>query len=382
MQHIVKQLKLSDIELNSYNPNKMQDNYYNALKNNIKQDGYLQPLLVNHIDDKYVIIDGEHRYKALKELGFDKVDCWIISIPEAEAKKLTLKMGLSGEYDSIHLSGLLDSMITDIDIDIPTIELDMPHINLSLLDMKFNSQDDKSDIEDDIPEVETKNIITKTGDIWLLGKHRLICGDSTEESDIRLLMDGQEYKILLTDPPFDMDIKWLNVFKNKFIMGADKQLINLIQIDNTFKHFLCHYYEFGFALSSTMPQMAHHLIGIFGDNKYKKIEGDILKTVIKAEQIIKGKEKYQKPITVFEKIINHYSNENDLILDLFLYSGSTLIACEKTNRICYGIEIDTYYCDVIVKRFLDYVGSNENVYLIRDGKKIKYTDIVINNKKE
>ena len=100
MNIITKNLKLSDIELNNYNPNVMNDNYYNALKNNIKNDGYLQPLLINNIDNKYIIIDGEHRFKALKQLGYEKIDCWIISIPEAEAKKLTLKMGLSGSYDN------------------------------------------------------------------------------------------------------------------------------------------------------------------------------------------------------------------------------------------------------------------------------------------
>jgi len=152
-------------------------------------------------------------------------------------------------------------------------------------------------------------------------------------------------------------------------MGADKQLIDSINIDKTFKYFIIHYYEFGFARSKNMPQNAHHLLGIFGNNHYKFIKGNILKTVIKAEQIIKGKQKYEKPVELFRKIIEHYTNENDLILDLFLHSGTTLIASEKINRICYGIEIEPYFCDISVIRYSNWCKINN-----------KLIDIKLNNK--
>lgn len=426
MKYELKELKLSDIEFNDYNPNTMPDNYYIALKNNIQSNGYLQPLLINKIDDKYIIIDGEHRYKALKELGYKKVDCFIISITENEAKKLTLTMGLHGNYDSISLSGLLDGLIEDMELNISTIELDMPHIDLSLLDLdiKDNNESNKSDIEDNIPIVEEKNIIAKTGDVWILGKHKLLCGDSTKESDVKLLMDGNKADMVFTDPPYGVSYADKNTFLNsidkgnknqkeikndhlnleevsKLWLNSYKNIINIIndystyyicspQVGGLFEMMMMIIKKSGFQLKHQIIwNKNNHVLGRCDYNYkhepifygwYKKHKfygnGEQKTSVWNINKPLKNDlHPTMKPIELIENAINNSTLKNMIVIDPFLGSGSTLISCEKTNRICYGIEIDPYYCDVIVKRFIDYVGSPEDIYLIRNDKKIKYDEI-------
>jgi len=336
----------------------------NKLKKSILKNGFCAPIFIWKNQSNNYILDGHQRLETLlfmREEGFEiplLPVAFIEADDEKQAKEKLLVITSSyGEFNFDELNNWLENIDNEIK---ETLRFTNKIIKLE---------------PKKIIEKENKNIhsIVKNGDLINLNNHKLLCGNSLDKNNINILLDDKNYHLILTDPPFEMDIKFLNQYKNKFVMGGDKQLIDLIKVDETFKYFLIHYYEFGFARSKNLPQNAHHLIAYFGDLKYTAIDGDILKTVIKAEQIIKDKQKYEKPVEVFKKIIEHYSEENDIILDLFLHSGTTLIACEKLNRVCYGLEIEPKMCDFIINRYYNYcLDNNIQFVLLLNNKYIQY----------
>jgi len=346
-------------ELKKINPESMK-----KLKQSIIKHGFSFPVFVWKNKTKYYSIDGVHRVKALKELCAEGYDV-PVSVPVAyinardRKQAKTLLLAVSSQYAKFTEEGFTE-FIKDLDLDDISNDIDIPSIDIdSILNAPPETEDD-----DEIPdEVDP---VTKLGDLWELGHHRVLCGDSTKIEDVERLMDVDNSNyIMITDPPFDMNIEFLKIYNPKIVLGGDRQIIELSNVDNYFNYFLCHYYEFGFARSRTMPQIAHRIIGVYGDVKYKSINGNILKTVIKAEKIGKVKEKYEKPVIIYDKIINHYVNDNEIVVDLFLHSGTALIACEKTNRICYGMELEEHYCDVIVNRYKDWCEKNERTPVIK-----------------
>jgi len=242
--------------------------------------------------------------------------------------------------------------------------------------------------DDDIPEVE--EAITQAGDMWLLGEHRVLCGDATKKEDVERLMEGQKADMVFTDPPYGMnldtdysgmsnELPGSGVKKsNKWdkIIGDDKQF-DIREFDwiDCKEQFWCgaDYYV------DTLPNYGRNGAWFIWDKRtdenMDKMWGSNFETIWslnkhKREVIrikwsgIFGREKddtkktihpTQKPTMLSSFFIEKYGG--NLILDLFLGSGSTLIACEKTNRKCYGMEIDPHYCDVIVKRWEDYTGN-------------------------
>jgi len=396
-----------------------------------------------------------------------------VQLSENEAKKLTLKMGLHGSYDTVDLSSLIDSLQQDLELDYKTIELDYPHIDLSSLDLNVknnidsdNDNDNDNEKDDYISNIENIKSITNQGDIWLLNKHKILCGDSTKEKDVNLLMDGNKAEIILSDPPYGINksdiindniknidriyksiVDTFNNYINNngvcYIFGV-YPIINLLHdlmIKNNFKFIQDLYFLKTY--SRPIPKKYINTIEIilfFAKNeeyifnnykkdwtKFKWLMSDItielrlecerdpikyrkrfnmdkeeinyyenkekeLPNIFKystqagfsksskGELLDRDLNKYKhptrKPIELLTDIIFQSTNENDIIYDGFLGSGSTLIAAEKTNRICYGMEIDNHYCDVIVKRYIDFVnGDISNIKLIRDNKTYNYSEI-------
>ena len=202
-----------------------------------------------------------------------------------------------------------------------------------------------------MPNVEP---ITQPGDLIILGNHRLLCGDSTKKEDVEKLMNGQSIQHAFCDPPFESeDHSWFSFpyTGTVLVMHSEKAMVDLVVAHKReFHYFLVHYYSFGFARSKNMPQLAHHLIGVFGNVKFNCL-GDGFKTVL-AEQLARDKvSPYQKPIKLIASLLDHYTNGGDMVLDLFGGGGTTLIACEQTGRNCYTMEIDPRYCDVIIARW-------------------------------
>jgi len=417
-----KQIKIAELKNNSYNPNLMNEDYFSAIKSNIKADGFLQPILVNNIDGEYIVIDGEHRLKAMKELGYKDINCWVISVSEGEAKRLTLKMGLHGSYNLVDLSALVDQMLTDEQILLKNIVVEMPHIDLKELDIDCNFEGDigngagsgSNEKDDEVPEIEDdKEPFSKLGDVWMLGKHKILCGDSIYKSNIELLMGTHKNKKygIFFDPPYDIKNIYNNIPENGEVLFL---LYNMsyfgVAIHSAMKKNWQPKFEFVLDCTTSWytpnrPLERHKGLAVFGDFKYnfdnaiyydgknrepkmvnntrgeynwQPIEnGKHLSSVEKINYARTEKEHvHQKPVEWISAIFRGCAGER--ILDPFLGSGSTLIACEKTDRTCYGLEIAPKYIDVIVQRYINYVKSNEDVYLIRDGKKQSHSEIFIN----
>ncbi|GAF89340.1 unnamed protein product, partial [marine sediment metagenome] len=215
--------------------------------------------------------------------------------------------------------------------------------------------------DDEIPEVKESKV--KRGDIWQLGEHRVMCGDSTDLDDVKKLMNISKADMVFTDPPYDIInqnyCKCINAFTENahvFIMHDDRGIVEYLKKSELeFLRFFIADFVFSCPRGND-PFLNHILISqekqgnaIKHQNKYDSF-GSIIKMkyrgTITNEDIF---HKHQKPVDFVEKFINHFSIKDNVVLDLFLGSGSTLIAAEKLNRKCYGIELDENYCDVIIE---------------------------------
>lgn len=386
------------------NPRKIEPKDFERLKKQIQKLKPYKPLLAVKENEHYTILGGNMRLKALKELGHEQV---FISIVDAQTEKQKLEYALSdndaaGRTDIDLLGNLL--------IELPTIDLDTFKVDIRdsiSLDQALDQYNAKHlpDNIDDIPEkIEPK---CKTGDLWQLGKHRLLVGDATKKDDVEKLMNGKETDMVFTDPPYGVSYSDKNKFLNSF-QKAGRNL-NAIINDNLSKDELfqmltqafsnaceigadhCSYYvtapqggELGLMMMMMMMMNAglpirHVLIWVknhqnfsLGRLDYEYKHEPILYTWKKTHyfygepdcsvwQINKPRHAdlhpTMKPVELCARAIKNSSQQNNIILDLFGGSGSTLIACEQLDRRCRMIEIDPKYCDIIIARFEAFTGK-------------------------
>lgn len=252
--------------------------------------------------------------------------------------------------------------------------------------------------DDDVPEVE--EAICKFGDIWKLGKHRLLCGDATNTDEVEKLMDGQKADMMFIDPPYGVDYNSKNEFLNKWDKGNSNQtpiendaiedydsffggvlsiiknnlsdynsiyvtisgqklsqLLNQFKINNIKMSQILIWVKNNHVLGRQDYSNKHELI-IYGWNGRHKYYGEFCTTIWEIDRPLKSElHPTMKPVELIIKAINNSSKKDMIVYDCFLGSGSTLIACEKTNRKCYGMEIDPHYCDVVIKRWEEYTGN-------------------------
>jgi len=350
------------------------------IKASIEEFGFLTPCL---IDEDFNIIAGHGRVMAAKDLGMESVPCvFVEGLTEAQRKTYILadnRLGELGEWDmELVISELEDLQAMDFDIELTGFELPVEIEQAEV-------------VEDEVPEeVKTR---AKLGDLWKLGGHRLICGDSTDITVIDRLMDGVKAKLLLTDPPYGIDV----VKGNK--VGGDKafgkvgggnivksKTYSAIIGDDTTDTARANY---DVALTCTKKQI------IFGGNYFtdflppsrcwivwdKQNTGNFADAELAWTSFDKGVKLYhflwnglcregsrevegktrvhptQKPVGMLADILKDFSEENDSVLDCFGGSGSTLIACEQLNRKCYMCELDPKYVDVIIQRWENFTGQ-------------------------
>ena len=257
-----------------------------------------------------------------------------------------------------------------------------------------------------------KPCTTKTGDLWLLGNHRLVCGDSTKLETYEVLMNGKQANLVVTDPPYNVNyegsagkIKNDNLESEKFYQFlfdaftcmekamANDASIYVFHADTEGLNFRRAFADAGFYLSGTCiwkkqslvlgrsPYQWQHEPCLFGWKKNGKHQwySDRKQTTIWEFDKPKknGDHPTMKPIPLIAYPIKNSSMSNCIVLDPFGGSGSTLIVCEQTNRICHTIELDEKFCDVIVKRYIEQVGSAENVSVVREGKTIAYSELEV-----
>ena len=371
----------------------------------IKEFGFLSPIL---IAEDNTILAGHGRLAAARKLGLTKVPCVKEShLTETQRRayiiadnKLSLNAGWDEDILAIELSELQG---TDFD-------LDLLGFDESELDSIFEDDKEVEDDDFDVEEELNKPCFSKAGDIWTLGRHRLICGDSTKEETYKSLMEDKKANLVVTDPPYNVNYEGsagkikndnmntdkfynflLDAFSNMEKVMADDASIYVFHADTEGLNFRKAFNDAGFYLSGCCiwkkpslvlgrsPYQWQHEPCLYGwkkKGKHQWYSGRKETTIWEFEKPKKNAEHpTMKPVALLAYPITNSSMSNTLILDPFGGSGSTLIACEQTDRSCYTIELDEKFCDVIVKRYIEQVGTNKDVSVLRDGKEYLYSEV-------
>jgi len=402
-----KKLPIDSLVPASYNPRKKLmpgDSEFEKIKNSITEFGFVDPIIVNR---DLTVIGGHQRLSVLKTLGYTEVDYVVIEIDKTKEKALNVALNkVYGFWDKELLAEFIQDL-QSLDYDISLTGFDQAEIDKLFSEVNANEiQEDDFDVDEALKEPA----ISKLGDVWLLGRHRLVCGDSTDPAVFNMLMDGKKANLCVTDPPYsvgysakagsikndnlnDEDFyKFLLAFyKNTFEVMEKDASIYVFHSDTQGFNFRKAFKEAGFYLSGVCVwakqslvlgrssyQWKHEpvLYGWRKDGKHNWYADRKQSTVWEFDRPSKNElHPTMKPIALCAYPITNSSMSNCIVLDPFGGSGSTLIACEQTNRICHTIELDEKYADVIVKRYIEQISTDEGVFLLRDGVKISYADI-------
>ena len=358
----------------------------------IKEFGFKQPIV---IDKNGVIVVGHTRLEAAKRLGWEKVPCIRANdLTDEQARGYRLADNKTSEFSEWDYELLTDELDNIFDIDMADFGFDL----------SFDDEEPEV-VEDDVPDVpeEPKAVL---GDLYEMGGHRLICGDSTDITVIDRLMDGNKADMVFTDPPYNVAMSRSKVDgSNNSIINDDLEDANYIEllqdaVTNVITHLKTNtmYWWIGFREYSTLEKILKDnqikiancivwdkgSIGL-GGNGYRfqhelcifsgETNNNKASDVWAFKRSTEGIHPTMKPIELIAHAIKNIDNV-DTVLDVFGGSGSTLIACEQLNRKCYMCELDPHYVDVIVQRYINLKGSDDDVFLIRDGKKIPYKDVI------
>jgi len=361
-----------------YNPRIITDDEFNGLCESLKIFGQQENLIVNK---DMTIISGHQRYEAMKFLGWTEAVCNMVDLDKHAEKKLNVLMNsqaISGKYDDLKLAEILEEL--KLDDDYEGLRLDkLEPLDLSEIDVE----------EDEAPEVSSEPPVSKLGEIYQLGRHRVMCGSSTNEDDVNKLIDNQNIDLYVTDPPYNVDYvgktKDALTIQNDsmddgeflaFLADAFRRADEHMKTGASFYifHADSEGYNFRSAVKEVNWLMKQCLIWVkqtmvMGRQDYQWKHEPILygwksgsshswysdrkqTTILEFDRPNRSSDHpTTKPIEILAYLINNSSKAGDIIYDSFSGSGSTLIACEQTDRICYGMEIDPKYVDVIRKRY-------------------------------
>ena len=388
------QVPIAQVHPNPSNPRFIKDDKYKALVQSIKdfpEMAEARPIVVNK---EHMILGGNMRYRAMKEAGYTFVAIKVVDWSEAKQREFIAKDNIGfGEWDWELLANEWDAEeLTSWGLDLPA---------------SFGSDEVE---EDEAPAVSEDPPVSKLGEIYQLGKHRLMCGDSTDFGAVSDLMNGKQADMVFTDPPYGVSYEEGLVDKDsrmkahRSITRENTQIENdtikddeglynfLLDAFKNLSYFTKHGIYVCFASNRTMPFM----------RAWKDADLYHASTIIWAkDRLVMGRGHYHyqyepilygwkkkstgkwmgdrsqsnlwnlnrptvndvhptmKPIELVTKALNNSSGSEDIVLDLFLGSGSTLIACEQTDRICYGMELDPRYCDVIRRRYWKFVNNGD-----------------------
>lgn len=410
----IKKLKIEDIVPYGNNAKEHPQEQIEQLKNSIKEFGNNDPIA---IDENNVIIEGHGRLMALQELGFEEAECIVLEGLTEEQKnayrlvhnQLTMNTGWNTE--------MLKAELDKINLNMAEFGLDE-----SLLDeLETPAEEDDFNVEEALEEIEEPQ--TKPGDLYKLGEHLLLCGDSTKKQDVQKVMQGEHADLFLTDPPYNVDyegkagkikndnmtdIHFYEFLKDAFVAAneslkeggafyiwhADSEGLNFRQSCNSigwkvrqcliwvknalvmgrqdyqWKHEPCLYgWKEGaghyFIEDRTQTTVFEEKLDLDAMKKeeLRQLVDELLKerkntTILHEDKPIKNDlHPTMKPIKLLSKLIINSSRKNELVLDTFGGSGSTLIACEQLKRKCRMIELDPKYCDVIIQRWETLTGQ-------------------------
>ena len=379
------QYSISDLIFAEYNPRELTKDQHQDLKDSITRFGLVDPLIVNiHKERKNILVGGHQRLKIAKELGYKSVSCVEVELTPEKERELNIRLNKNtGQWD-------WDALANHFDVG------ELTEWGFTNDDLQFYVDEPLPGLidEDEIPEVE--EAVTQAGDMWILGEHKVLCGDATKKEDVGRLMDGQKADMVFTDPPYA-------------IFGSSTGVASDISDDNMVRPFFRDILiaasnilkEFGHAYcccdwrswaswwevakrtdmepknmivwdkgggQGAMYTQNHELVGFYTKQpketalgKKKTGHRTITKYPKNVVHINRETDRHghnaAKPIELCTNAIENSSDSGETCVDFFLGSGTTLIACTKTNRKCYGMEIDPHYCDVIVKRWEEYTGN-------------------------
>lgn len=378
-----KIFKVSDIVPADYNPRNIRKKAMKGLQTSVGKFGYLQDVIVNVRDGKNVIVGGHKRLEAMGLDPLGEIECTVVDLDSKDEKALNVALNsrhISGEFDE----KLLNDLLADISEHESFNDLNFDDLVLEFgFDKKRNSGKD-----DEVPPVH-ENTVIKVGDLIEMGDHRLLCGDSTDKEQVERLMGGKKADMVFTDPPYS--IRYQSKMRTKTEqfkeLKNDDVILDIAPIIEI--------YSKGWVFVWTSWKVQDKWINQLSSLGYPTNMviwykpgggmGDLKKTFSTDYEVAlvyhrgaelcgkrigsvwkigkDGATTYlhptQKPVELTEEVIDKTTTKLNVVLDIFLGSGSTLIACEKTNRKCYGMELDEKYCQVIIQRWCDFTGIDK-----------------------
>ena len=403
----IKELPLKELKPAAYNPRKKLkkgDKEYEKIKQSLLKFGYVDPIIVN---EDLTVIGGHQRLTVLKDLDYETAKCVIVDLPKEDEKALNIALNkITGQWDEALLADLLlDLQESDFNLDLTGFE--PPEID----DILSNVHDKElSEDEFDMEEELKKPTLSRHGDIWQLGKHRVICGDSTKAETYKQLLDDRKANLVVTDPPYNVDVEetagkilndnmsdgdfyqfLLSMFTQVENHMEDDASIYVFHADTEGLNFRKAFKDAGFYLSGCCiwkknslvlgrsPYQWQHEPCLYGWKKKGKHQwfSDRKQTTIWEYDRPKSSKDHptMKPIHLMAYPIQNSSMRGTIVLDPFLGSGSTLIAADQTGRVCYGIELDEKFVDVIVKRYIEVTGDTE-VTVQRNHEVLTYNQVL------
>lgn len=378
------------------------------LRSSLREFGFVNPII---IDREFNVIAGHGRLMAAKEEGIEEVPCVFVDyLTDAQKKAYILadnRMAMDAGWDDELLKIEMEEL-QNLGYDLEFTGFDEKEL------ADLFGVDDKEVKEDefDLTAALEKASFVERGDVWFVGKHKLMCGDATSSEDVAKLMEDKKANLILTDPPYNVAFKssdgltiqndsmdnndfyeflYLS-FKNMadhlenggaaYVFHADTEGLNFRKafIDAGF-HLAgcCIWVKDSLVLGRSDYQWQHEpvLYGFMQNGKHPWYSDRKQTTIWNFDKPKKNSNHpTSKPLDLLAYPINNSTQANAIVIDTFGGSGSTLMACEQMNRICYTMELDEKYASVILRRYVEDTNDSENVYVIRNGEKIPYSSLV------
>jgi len=380
----------------------------NKLRSSLREFGFINPVIIGR---DYGIIAGHGRVMAAREEGINEVPCVFVDhLTEAQKKAYIIadnRMALDAGWDEEILRVEIESLQAEaFDISLTGFGED------EISDLFGNDKTDVEDDDYDLTAALEKAAFVEKGDVWVVGRHRLVCGDATSADDVAILMDGKKANLIVTDPPYGVSFKSTSGLTIKNDSMKDEEFYNFLHksFENMVAHlesggsaYVFHADTEGLTFRKAFIDAGFHLAGVciwsknslvlgrsdyqwqhepvlygFLKNGKHRWYSDRKQTTIWNFNKPKRNENHptSKPLDLLSYPIRNSSQENAIIIDTFGGSGSTLMACEATNRICYTMELDEKYASVILRRYVEDTGDVDGVYVLRGDKRIPYTELV------
>lgn len=413
----IVEIALKEINPAKYNPRKISEEELTGLKNSIRTFGFIDPVIVNKRSG--VLVGGHMRVSAATSLGYDKVPAVIVDLSPTEERALNIALNnpkIQGEF----IPDLVKSLIEEIKLELPELEKDL-RLDILMEDLEPKEVEvekiEPVEGEDDVPEIKPDPIV-KRGDLFEIGGHRLLCGDSTMVDDVERLMGGESSDIVFTSPPYNVgktpngnDQKYLNdsdnrndddflnllnLFTSNFILFSRYIFVNIQSLSGNKIALIDYLYSNKEIYADTIiwdklaaePAMAKNVLNsrfeyihvfstkanrAIGCKEFRGTLQNIVGFNSRKDKEFSSIHKATFPVEFCQHFIENFSLRS--VADPFGGTGTTMICCEKNKRKCFTMELSPVYCQVIIERYLKFT-NRDDVFLIQDGKKIPWKDLI------